>query len=96
MAYSSEQRREYMRTRYARNAEIVRSFKVEKGCADCGYNSHHAGLEFDHREGRRGGRTVAGVMGRSIKQIMEEIEKCDVVCGTCHNIRTWNRKQESS
>ena len=84
---------EYMRTRYAKNAEIVRNFKLEKGCLDCGYNSHHAGLEFDHREGRDGGRTVAGMMGKSIKKIFEEIDKCDVVCSTCHSIRTWNRRQ---
>lgn len=85
----------YMRERYAKNAEIVRQLKVDRGCMDCGYNEHHAGLEFDHRDGREGGRTVAGLMGRSINRILEEIEKCDVVCGTCHNIRTWNRKQEN-
>lgn len=93
----------YMRDRYARNAEIVRGIKLERGCSDCGYKEHHAGLEFDHIESRaeqeqhngkkRGSQTVARLMGKSIKRILEEIDKCDVVCGTCHRIRTWNRKQ---
>ncbi|QDK02990.1 HNH endonuclease [Streptomyces phage Braelyn] len=101
MGATKEYMAAYMRERYRKNAEIVRAYKVEKGCADCGYNAHHAGLEFDHivprniSSGSAKG-TVASLMGKSIKRIMEEIEKCDVVCGTCHNIRTWERKQEDS
>lgn len=87
--------RDYMRDRYAKNTEIVRNLKVERGCFDCGYNAHHAGLEFDHREPGRGKKeTVASLMGRSIERIMQEIDKCDVVCRTCHGIRTFNRQQE--
>jgi len=85
---------EYMRKRYQRNVEIVRKLKVERGCADCGYNAHHAGLEFDHREpGRKDRETVAALMGKGINRIMAEIDKCDVVCGTCHNVRTFERLQ---
>lgn len=88
----------YMRERYRKNAEWMRQYKVEQGCKDCGYNAHHAGLEFDHVDPRNGDKslTVAGLMGKSIKRIQEEIAKCEVVCGTCHNIRTWNRKQETT
>jgi hypothetical protein len=89
--------RDYMRKRYEKNAEWVRAYKVEQGCRDCGYNAHHAGLEFDHRDGRdndpKNMLTVAKLMGKSIKRIQEEISKCDVVCGTCHGIRTWDRLQ---
>lgn len=86
--------REYMREQYDRDVEWVRQLKVELGCMDCGYNTHHAGLEFDHREGRLTGQeySVSRIMGRGRKRIQEEIDKCDVVCGTCHNIRTWERK----
>ena len=90
--------RDYMRARYETNAEWMRAYKVEKGCADCGYNAHHAGLQFDHIDGRgndpKGMLTVAKLMGKSINRIKEEISKCEVVCGTCHGIRTWNRFQE--
>ncbi len=85
---------QYMREQYQRNALWMREYKVSQGCVDCGYNEHHAGLEFDHREGRaKGERAVAGLMGRSLNRIKEEIAKCDVVCGTCHNVRTWERLQ---
>jgi len=87
---------QYMREQYQRNAAWMREYKVSQGCVDCGYNKHHAGLEFDHREGRtKGERAVAGLMGRSLNRIKEEIAKCDVVCGTCHNVRTWDRLQLS-
>lgn len=95
MAYSDiEKRNEWFRQRYARNLEYVQNYKIEKGCADCGYNTHHAGLEFDHVRPKIRG-VVASQMGKSLKVIMEEIAQCDVVCGTCHGIRTWNRSRDS-
>ncbi len=72
----------------------MREYKLSQGCADCQYNKHHAGLEFDHREGRESRYyTIAALMGKSINRIKAEIAKCDVVCGTCHNIRTFERLQ---
>ena len=35
-------------------------------------------------------------MGKTLKRIQEEIEKCDVVCATCHRIRTWNRLPQNA
>ena len=85
----------YMRDRYARDAEWVRQYKIEQGCADCGYNAHHAGLEFDHRIPRSetGDPTISSIMSRGLLRIKAEVAKCDVVCAICHNIRTWNRQQ---
>jgi hypothetical protein len=92
----AEYKAAYMRARYRENAEWMRAYKIEKGCTDCGYNSHHAGLEFDHLEGRDGDPKlcVAALMGKSLNRIKAEIGKCEVVCGTCHRVRTWNRLQE--
>lgn len=92
MAYKNvEKRREFFRERYAKNQEAVRKIKLESGCVDCGYNEHHAGLEFDHVRPRIKG-TVASQMGKSLKVILEEIAQCEVVCGTCHNIRSFQRE----
>ena len=93
----AEYKAAYMRARYQENALWMRQYKVEQGCKDCGYNKHHAGLEFDHLVPRNGNKklTIAALMGKSLNRIKEEIEKCDVVCGTCHRIRTWNRLQEN-
>ena len=93
----AEKRREYQRTwaksRRERNREKVQQYKLEKGCADCGYKEHHAGLEFDHIGHKNS--NVAMLMGQE-KRLWEEIALCEVVCGTCHGIRTWNRLKEKS
>ena len=84
----------YFRKRYAKNLEYVQNLKVETGCVDCGYNEHHAGLEFDHILPRLRG-TVASQMGKSLKVIKEEIARCEVVCGICHGIRTYERPRNT-
>lgn len=87
----------YMREQYDKNVQWVRAYKIEQGCVDCGYNAHHAGLEFDHLEGRGGdqSRTIARLMGKTKKRIEAEIALCEVVCAVCHRIRTFNRHQET-
>lgn len=84
-----EYQKEWARRRRVTNREFIQNIKIERGCADCGYNDHHAGLEFDHV----GEKTlnVASMMGHTQEKILKEISQCEVVCGTCHNIRTWNR-----
>lgn len=72
----------------------IRQYKTKLGCKDCGYNLHHAGLDFDHMPGTRKLANVAVLAGKGkIKKTWEEIAKCDVVCKNCHGIRTWNRQR---
>lgn len=95
MAWKSiEDQRAYFRKRYTDNVAFVRQYKLEKGCADCGYNTHHAGLQFDHLFPRKRG-TVASQLGKSRKCVVEEMELCEVVCATCHAIRGFERGQHS-
>ena len=77
---------EWARKRRERNRKIVQDYKVEKGCADCGYNDHHAALEFDHISDDKV-QNVASLMGQE-KALWLEIAKCEVVCSNCHSIRT--------
>ncbi len=87
--------RAYRKKQYDEYSQKMRDYKVAQGCMDCGYNAHHAGLELDHRDGRTETEySISKIMGRGWKRVQEELDKCDVVCGTCHNIRTWERKQE--
>lgn len=75
-----------------KNRAEVQAYKVNQGCADCGYNAHHAGLEFDHVADDKY-HNVASLMAHT-KRLWQEIAKCEVVCGICHNIRTWDRMVE--
>lgn len=77
--------------RKMRIKDYLRKLKVTKGCADCGYNAHHAALDFDHVRGEKK-FNIAGSWGTI--QCLREIEKCEVVCSNCHRIRTLNRLEE--
>jgi hypothetical protein len=48
-------------------------------------------MHFDHREPAKKkfqiGRAVTGTM--SVRLMMTEIAKCDLVCANCHAVRTW-------
>lgn len=74
------------------NKRWVEEYKLQKGCADCGYKTHHAGLEFDHIPGSVKEHNVSALYSRNRATLKKEIDKCDIVCGTCHNIRTWKRR----
>jgi hypothetical protein len=91
MAYKNpEDHKRYLRERYKKVSEWIREYKLEKGCVDCGYNAHHAALEFDHLEPHIMG-TVSSLAGSSLARVQKEIAVCEVVCRNCHGIRTFSR-----
>ena len=77
---------------YKRNRLFVDSLKLERGCIDCGYKENPHALEFDHVRGEKHAR-VSSMLGNSkLEKIKEEIAKCEVRCGNCHNIQTYERQ----
>src|SRR6266545_2984565 len=83
---------DYQRERAYRLRQELRAYKLRQGCADCGYNEHHAGLVFDHRPGTTKIKNVSVfALQGNVRATWAEVAKCDVVCGTCHAIRTWER-----
>lgn len=74
--------------------DIIQAIKVERGCADCGYNEHPVALDFDHRPGEVKLLKISTDVARvGIARLLAEIEKCDVVCANCHRIRSFERGQ---
>lgn len=72
--------------------EKIYRYLEENPCIDCGEDNILT-LEFDHVTGDKySGVTVLAWRGRTWKVIQEEIDKCEVVCANCHNIRTAKRK----
>ena len=65
-------------------------------CMDCGI-SHPAVLQFHHRDRADKSFTIANVASRatSVKQITNEMKKCDVVCVNCHAKRHWRETHET-
>lgn len=74
--------------RYAGRRKILDSIKVDRGCTDCGYATHPAALDFDHRDPSTKSFDVATNWSRSWERLLAEIAKCDVRCRNCHAIRT--------
>ena len=79
--------------RRAERGARVRAMKLERGCADCGYNAHPAALDFDHLPGGGKRHGIADIQAHyPMATILAEIAKCEVVCANCHRIRTFNRR----
>jgi hypothetical protein len=82
------------RRRLAVRAPLYRhwlaAIKAHTPCADCGGSWPAYVMHFDHVRGKKvfglgQAGTLAGAI--SIKGLVREIEKCDVVCANCHALR---------
>lgn len=80
-------------TNYAsrrKRIEKINAYKLEKGCADCGYKKYACALDFDHLGNKKFGINDKG-FDLKWERVLKEIKKCEVVCANCHRIRTWKR-----
>ena len=62
-------------------------------CMDCGGRFHFSAMDFDHVRGKK--LFVIGTLkgiGTSIKRLLDEISKCDIVCSNCHRVRTFKQR----
>jgi|ERR1700722_15367838 len=82
-----------------------REWKVEEGCARCGYNTHHSALQCDHidRQDKAAGiaRLMSSIMANGnramvpewkVKELILELAKCQVLCANCHSIKTFENQ----
>jgi hypothetical protein len=68
--------------------DFLNAYKLEKGCARCGYNSHPAALQFNHIDPSKKSFNIGENKRKSLESILLEIEKCEVLCANCHAIHT--------
>lgn len=95
MGQSESSRRHYQKNRVTRRAEIkrrmqsaihfVQGYKAASSCLKCG-ESTPCCLDFHHRNPsiKLAEVTTMPRRGCSIRNIVTEIEKCDVLCANCH------------
>lgn len=79
--------RAMQREAYRKRRDWVQQVKLDRGCKDCGYNTHFAALHFHHVRGQKVSN-ISKMRGRAA--IKAEIDKCDVLCANCHSIHTFN------
>lgn len=55
-------------------------------CSTCGYNKSYAALTFHHRDPtvKELKLDIRGLSNRKWSKILEELDKCDLVCFNCH------------
>lgn len=93
MYKNPEARRAHYRQSADYRRRVIARYKRMKGCIDCGYNAHPDALEFDHKPGTKGTKTVGSMMYQGWDEIKRELMKCDVRCANCHAIMTFARKR---
>lgn len=80
----------------ARKAKValVASIK-DVPCMDCGVKYPPYVMDFDHVRGKKEFNIAAKKHGRTLEKLLDEIDKCDIVCSNCHRIRTHERRKSS-
>jgi len=70
---------------------IIDEFKSQP-CADCGNEYPPYVMDLDHVVGEKKFR-LAEFSCWGIQAILDELQKCEVVCSNCHRIRTKSRQE---
>lgn len=87
----NELRAQWMEKRLAK----FNLLKMGRPCYDCGSLFPPEAMDWDHRPGVNKCFAVStGVRNRSEDEVIDEINKCQLVCACCHRIRTQARMQK--
>ena len=104
---SNKHQREYNQRHYKKNRdrileqdkqyrkerrEWINNYKLSKGCKVCGYNKCAAALDFHHPNDDKE-FTIASNLWKNKEVVLEEIEKCEILCKNCHAELHEKRKQ---
>jgi hypothetical protein len=83
-------RKEPERERFARMSEL----KANTPCADCGSYKDARDMQWDHRPGEVKLGNVSDLIAHGHEsEAMVEVGKCDLVCASCHGLRSVSRGQ---
>jgi len=72
---------------------IIEELKRSKGCEDCGMDDIRV-LEFHHRDSSLKDFAIADYYYHQFGEdrLLNELEKCDVLCANCHRIRHFEER----
>lgn len=88
---------EYRKNDYSSKFEFIRAYKDGHPCQDCGRYLPGPVLHFHHRDPSQKVDAVSQMasQGVGLRKIIIEIEKCDLLCPTCHAIREYHKREEA-
>lgn len=84
MAYIGEQKRAYQR-QWLKNRRDKAIKTLGGSCVECGSTDK---LEFDHKSRETKSYHVGGIWSRSWDFIWKELDKCQLLCESCHLVKT--------
>ena len=93
-----EKKKLYRENRYKKFMPLFRQLINDlkhRPCKDCNGWFEPCQMEFDHRNPADKKYEVGNMKGNSIKTILTEVSKCDIVCSNCHRLRTWKQQTRS-
>lgn len=70
-------------------------------CLDCGWSEEHSVLQHHHRDPKTKRDTVPSLCQKavrklaSIESVLEECDKCDLLCPTCHAMRHFELRKKT-
>lgn len=95
---NKDKRKWQVRERRNKIKKWWREYKAGLVCVDCGFEGKDNiwAIEHDHIDPTNKKRVISRMVseGRSIKSILEECAKCEVVCSNCHRKREHERMLE--
>lgn len=89
MPYSDPEKQRAFGRKWAKERRaFIQSFK-EVPCTDCGIQYPPWVMQFDHLRDKK--FKLNRPQSMTVQDILDEIEKCEVVCANCHAQRTHDR-----
>lgn len=92
---NKEQYYERNRKRTKELTDYVRELK-KNPCLDCDKTYPFYVMQFDHVRGEKNKEISKLVRHGSKTKLLEELEKCELVCANCHAERTFGRLTDKS
>ena len=74
--------------RQIKRKEFIEQYKIKQGCCKCGYNKHPGALDFSHKNPGEKSFNISAGRFYSMKRLIEEMTKCDILCANCHREKT--------
>lgn len=87
---------DYMKQKYHQKKDIIQNLKAQCSCAKCGDNRGYV-LDYHHLDPQEKTDTVARMTSNtsSLEKVLEETEKCIVLCANCHREFHYLEKKEN-
>lgn len=85
---NAEDKARWYRNKRIKNLMFVMDHKKARGCVDCGEDDPVI-LEYHHRVPAKKKKDINRMSSQhySREELLEEMDKCDVICANCHRRR---------